>query len=65
MVGMSSKLILLKTKVQGHLLELLIDSGASHNFLSLATCRRCGLDIKHSSATMVALEDGSLVNIFG
>ena len=55
MVAISSRYVRLQTKVQGNLQALLIDSGESDNFLSLATRRRCSLDVKQRSAIKVKL----------
>ena len=37
----------------------------ANNFLSLATCRKCGLYIKQSSAITIKLADMSLVKTCG
>ena len=59
MTSMSSRLVRLRTKVQGHLQTLFIDSRALHNFLSLATSRRYRLDIQQSFAFKVRSASGS------
>ena len=53
-------LLVLPARIFGHEIRALIDSGATHNFISLAAVTRCGLTVE-SHNTFLELGDGKKV----
>ena len=41
--------------------SFLVDSGASHNFISFAICRKLGLNVEKCAAVRVRLADQKLI----
>lgn len=65
LVTVPSKLIRLQGSIKGKPEVLLIDSGASHNFISLRVCRKLALDVVKSPSINVKLADSSVIQTCG
>ena len=65
LVTVPSKLIRLQGSIKGKPEVLLIDSGASHNFISLRVCRKLPLDVVKSPSINVKLADSSVIQTCG
>ena len=46
--------------LKGHLIKVLVDSGASDNFVSESCAKKCGLTVRKGPAMRVTLADGSV-----
>ncbi|KAJ1388147.1 Aspartic peptidase domain superfamily, partial [Sesbania bispinosa] len=55
----------IRGRIKGIPVLILIDSGASHNFISLRVVNSLGLGYGHSTATTVKLGDGEVDLILG
>ena len=53
-------LLVFYAHLKGHLIKVLVDSGASDNFVSESCAKNCGLKIRKGPAMRVTLADGSV-----
>ena len=65
LVTVPSKLIRLQGSIKGKPEVLLIDSGTSHNFISLRVYRKLALDVVKSPSINVKLADSSVIQTCG
>ena len=65
LVTVPSKLIRLQGSIKGKPEVLLIDSGASHNFISLRVYGKLALDVVESPSINVKLADSSVIQTYG
>ncbi|KAK3243593.1 hypothetical protein CYMTET_46748 [Cymbomonas tetramitiformis] len=53
-------LLVFYAQLKGHLIKVLVDSGASDNFVSESCAKKCGLTVRKGPAMWVTLADGSV-----
>ena len=64
-VAVASNLIRIAAAIDSKRVSMLLDSGASHNFLSLELVGKLGIDVAPAAAISVRLADGSELTTSG